>query len=298
MNDIELIKEKNRKYLKKKQSLSYKLFESFFMLLKTVLKGDIAEFKSTVRKKKNNLQIRFHTTGKTRLPQKKNTYRNEKIAVYTVFFGNIDTLLEPLVIDDNCDYFVITDQEIHEDSIWKKIDVDNALMSEFSNRKKNRYYKMHSHELFSDYAYCVYLDANIYIYGLISDLVYFINPKTGIGVHNMPNRGNIYEEIYARSLIDPRDSDLLEKQRKDYQQKGFANDEGMFECNVLVMSNTDKCVEVMERWWTEYEKYPARDQVSFPYVLWELGISQDDIGIIGNCMRLNPCFRIKEHIIQ
>ena len=298
MNNNELITENNRKYLEKKQSISYKMCESFLVLANTVLKGDIAEFKRTAKRKRINLQIRFHTTGKKRLPQKKNTYRNEKIAVYTVLFGNIDTLIEPLVIDDNCDYFVITDQEIPEDSTWKMLDADLSIVSGYSNRKKNRYYKMHSHELFKDYAYYVYLDANIYIYGLISDLVSYINPKTGIGVHNMPNRGNIYEEIYARSLIDPRDSDLLEKQRKDYQQNGFVNDEGMFECNVLVMSNTDKCKEIMERWWKEYEKYPARDQVSFPYVLWELGISQDDIGIIGNCMRLNPRFRIKEHIIQ
>lgn len=296
-NKTDLLAE-NRKYLKKKQSTSYKIYESVGLLLKPLLTGDVSGFKSTFKRKKNNIKIRSNTTGKTRHPQIKTKYMNERVAVYTALFGDIDSIIEPLVVDANCDYYVITDQEMPDNTIWKKKNVDLSVVDGYNNRQKNRYYKMHAQELFPEYAYCIYLDSNIYIYGRLSELIQYVNPESGIGIHNMPNRGNIYEEIYARSLIDPRDIDVLERQKNDYRQMGFSNEEGMFECNVIITKAGEMSNKIMNRWWKEYQKYPARDQVSFPFVLWELGISQDKIGIIGNCVRLNPYFRIKEHVIQ
>ena len=288
----------NKKYLEKKQSTSYKIYESIVLLLKLLLVGDISGFERVLKRKKTNIQIRSNTRRKTRYPQVKTEYLCEKVAVYIALFGNIDSIIEPLVVDPNCDYFVITDQDIPVCSIWKKKSVDMSVVDGYNNRQKNRYYKMHAQDLFPEYAYCIYLDSNIYIYGRLSELVQYVNPESGIGIHNMPNRGNVYEEIFARSLIDPRDIDILERQKKDYRQVGFYNEDGMFECNVIITKTGEASAKIMKRWWEEYKKYPARDQVSFPFVLWKLGIPQDKIGIIGNSVRLNPYFRIKEHIMQ
>jgi len=288
----------NQKYLEKKQSISYKIYESIRLLAKPLLTGDISGFKSTFKRKKNNIQIRSNTTGRTRHPQIKTNYMNERVAVYTALFGEIDSIIEPLVVDANCDYYIITDHDVPGDSIWKKKNVDMSVVDGYNNRQKNRYFKMHAHELFPEYVYRIYLDSNIYIYGQLSDLIKYVNPESGIGIHNMPNRGNVYEEIFARSLIDPRDADVLERQKNDYRRAGFSSEEGMFECNVIITKAGETSSKIMNRWWEEYKKYPARDQTSFPFALWELGIPQDKIGIIGNCMRLNPYFRIKEHVIQ
>ncbi|SFB88884.1 glycosyltransferase domain-containing protein [Butyrivibrio sp. YAB3001] len=296
-NKTDLLAE-NKTYLERKQSTLYKIYESIGVLTKTLLIGDIFGFKSILKRKKTNIQIRANTTIKIRYPQLKTKYMNERVAVYMALFGDIDSIFEPLVVDDNCDYYIITDQDVSCDSIWKKKDVDMSVVDEYNNRQKNRYYKMHAQELFPEYAYCIYLDSNIYIYGLLSELIQYVNPESGIGIHNMPNRGNVYEEIYARSLINPRDSRVLERQKNDYRQMGFKNEEGMFECNVIITKTGKESTKIMDRWWEEYKKYPARDQVSFPFILWDLGISQDKIGIIGNCMRLNPYFRIEEHVIQ
>ncbi len=288
----------NEKYLKKRYSTLYKIYDSVGLLAKDLLSRDISGFKRTLRRKKINLKIRAKTTQKNRYPKMKTEYMNEKVVVYTALFGNIDSIIEPLVVDENCDYYIITDQDIPEHSIWKRKNVDLSAVNGYNNRKKNRYYKMHSYEFFPEYKYCIYIDANIFIYGRLSELVQYVNPETGIGIHNMPNRGDIYEEIFARSLIDSRDLGILERQKKDYQQLGFKNVEGMFECNVIITKVGKTSEIIMKKWWEEYKKYPARDQVSLPFVLWDLGISQDKIGIIGNCMRLNPYFRIKEHLMQ
>ena len=288
----------NAKYLIRKQKKIYKVFESLGALCSSFFNDGVSGFKKMFYIKKVNLEIRRHTSKKDRYPVEKTEYNGERVAVYTVLFGDIDSIINPLVIDPNCDYYIITEREVEAGSIWKKLDVDMSVVKGYSNRKKNRYFKMHAYELFPDYKYCIYIDANIVIYGELSKLIKYINPVTGLGIHNMPNRGNIYEEIFARSLIDPRDIGILNRQKIDYISQGYDGAEGMFECNVLAMMNSLKCTEIMKRWWNEYKKYPARDQVSFPYVLWRLGISQDEIGILGNCMRLNPFFRINEHIIK
>lgn len=70
----------------------------------------------------------------------------------------------------------------------------------------------------------------------------------------------------------------------------------MFECNVIVRENCLKCNEIMNAWWEEFRRFPKRDQISFPYILWKKGISQEDIGILGENIRENPYFRLVEHI--
>ena len=49
-------------------------------------------------------------------------YNGEKIAVYTAIYGNYDSIPEPLYADPKCDYYIFTDQDIPDGSIWKKMD--------------------------------------------------------------------------------------------------------------------------------------------------------------------------------
>ena len=52
-------------------------------------------------------------------------YTGKRIVVYTSVFGNYDTIAEPLYCDPNCDYYIITDQEVPGNSIWKKYEKVN-----------------------------------------------------------------------------------------------------------------------------------------------------------------------------
>jgi len=47
-------------------------------------------------------------------------YTGKRIAVYTAIYGNYDTIPEPLYADPMCDYYIFTDKDIPEGSIWKK----------------------------------------------------------------------------------------------------------------------------------------------------------------------------------
>ena len=36
--------------------------------------------------------------------------------------------------------------------------------------------------------------------------------------------------------------------------------------------NKKDCIELMEKWWNEINNYSHRDQLSFNYIVWKLGI--------------------------
>ncbi len=289
----EILKE-NYDYLKHERSDSNKMKKSVEYLLNCFKSKRFREASLYIHEKVNNLIIRLNSTKTSKKRTRLSVYSGERMAVYTVLLGSRDRLMEPVVIDGNCDYFVITDQDIDSESVWKKIDVyfpDEC----YDAVLKSRYYKILYYLFLGEYRYSLYLDANVVLYGKPTELVSSINPASGIAFHNHPYRNSVYEEILARKIIEPSDAMILNLQKRMYKSQRYRSGEGMFECNVILRENTESCREIMDLWWEEFRKYPKRDQISLPYVLWKNKISIDDIGIIGNDIRLNPYFRVIEH---
>lgn len=293
-SDRELL-QNNYEYLVRKRSDLNKARDAFMFFFRCITESRSEDAIRFLKDKGTNALIRVHSTSIYRNRDEHGHYAGERMAVYTVLFGNRDVINEPKVIDENCDYYVVTDQPIQEGSIWEKIEYNFPLECS-DNVLKNRYFKILFQNILSKYRYSMYIDANIILYGKPTELVRFINPKTGIALHNHPHRCSVYEEIYAREHLSPEDCEVLEKQKKEYKRDGFKSGNGLFECNVIIRENTDRCRIIMEKWWEEFKKFPKRDQVSFPYVLWKNGIDYNDIGILGNDFRLNPYFRIIEHV--
>ena len=89
------------------------------------------------------------------------SYPKKRVAVYTCLFGKYDKIHEPLFINPNVDYFIITDQDVSECSAWKKKELDNIFGTEkMSSIEKNRFLKIMPHLFLKDYDYSIYIDAN------------------------------------------------------------------------------------------------------------------------------------------
>ena len=92
---------------------------------------------------------------------KENYFSSERIAIYTCITGGYDSVIEPLFIPDNCDYYLVTDREkkLPANSAWKQIVIDRSLpqLQNLDNAGLNRYYKMHPDVLFEDYNYSIYI---------------------------------------------------------------------------------------------------------------------------------------------
>lgn len=214
-----------------------------------------------------------------------------KIAVYTCIIGNYDELIEPLFVEPGIDYYVFTDLDCSNTSVWKKIDV-----TQFEDYRKltpsqlNRKIKMLSFKYLSEYDYSIYIDGNIEIVACVSPLIKEMGTHA-FGVHYHYKRDCIYDEKVRVIYSNKADKEILNKQMSSYKKEGFPCHYGLYENPILIRKHhdVDTC-NLMERWWQEYLNYSTRDQLSLPYVIWKTGYDRRKIHIIDKNFYLNPRF--------
>lgn len=105
----------------------------------------------------NDKKIKYQFDHSDELNYKvKGDYREHEIAVYTSIFGNYDHLIEPLYESKYCDYFAITDQEVSNSSVWKKLDCSGIDgFDKLDDYHKAKFCKMFPHILFPKYKYSI-----------------------------------------------------------------------------------------------------------------------------------------------
>ena len=228
---------------------------------------------------------------------KPNYFSNERIAVYTVVFGNYDSVPEPYCKPDNVDYYLITDQKVDlSSSIWKTIDISklDALFKGMTNVQKNRYLKMHPQVVFPNYKYSIYIDGNIQIVSDVTEYIHRIGTHD-VSMHLHSSRSCAYEEAKAVIYAKKESKQAIDEHIGHLRKEGFPEHYGMLECNIIARRHTEEMEILMEEWWTEFCNHSKRDQLSFPYVLFKNGIAVTEIGTLGNNVHNNPSFRLYTH---
>lgn len=224
---------------------------------------------------------------------------NLKLAVYTCVFGNYDKITNPAFMSEYCDYYIVTDQEIPKKCKWNKIIPHNTPegFEEWHPAIKNRYYKMHPHELFEEYDYSVYLDGNIQpMADLYPFLEKMIRENKNIALHKHPIFKCLYDSGEHLKKIELVDCELMDKQFELYNIEGFPHNYGFFECNVILRNHHEKkVIKVMDTWWDEYNKGVKRDQQSFTYALWKNGLNKSYVCVLGPDVRKNSRLKISDH---
>ena len=223
---------------------------------------------------------------------------DEKIVIYSVLFGNYDELKEPLYITPNCDYYVLTNQEVPKKSVWKKYSIEDFedRVKGFSNLEKARFFKTHPQILFPEYKYSMFIDANIQ---MVTDMrpVFAQLEENFIAIHNQTGRDCVYQEATEIIVIGKANKKEVKHQMNVYKKEGFPEHYGLFRTCVVVREHNDSnCVKLMELWWDEIQKYTKRDQLSFTYALWKMGLDKKAVSNLGYDPRTNPRFIEGTHI--
>lgn len=194
-----------------------------------------------------------------------------KILIYTALFGNYDELLEPEVIDKNCDYICITDNKQLKSIKWKIQYLDNID----NPVELNRMYKMLPHRFFSEYDYALYVDSNIKLNKSPLKIINAYMDKAAIAFPRHFMRDCIYDEALTclrhkkitKAEYETITTELLEANK-------FPKKYGLAENNILVRNLKDQpLIDVMEEWWVLFREYAARDQLSLMYLLWKHRVS-------------------------
>ena len=204
----------------------------------------------------------------------KNPYKN-RLAVYTVLMGDYDDLKTPNVIDDNCDYYCITNNSELKSDFYKIIYVKNKF--KLDNNRFSRYPKILPHKYFKKYDRSLYVDANFLINISVNEFINNFSKGNKMLCFNHPHRNCIYEEALACKELEKDDSKIIDEHIERIKAAGYPKDNGLLSGGILYRLHNDKEVKkVMKDWWKELYKGSRRDQLSFNYVAWKHNFKYDE----------------------
>jgi hypothetical protein len=212
------------------------------------------------------------------------------VAVYTALFGGYDRLLEQPPAD--VDFVCFTDDRGLTSRTW---DIRVVDLGERGTRAARRA-KTTPQELLSEYEWTIWVDARLSIRSE-AFVPTLIDAATASGLAGMAHRQRdcVYEEareVYRKAF--DRSPQLFDQIRR-YRRAGFPEHQGLVSTMVVARRTADPGVqEVNRRWWAEIDRGSVRDQVSLPYVLWELGFAP---GIVDRDPYENDLYVLHHHEI-
>ena len=190
----------------------------------------------------------------------------KNIAVYTVIFGKYDQL-RPVKIVGNADYICFTDEEMDAPEPWQLRVVD---MPHPDVRFATRYYFDQSTVVLPEYEYTIMHSGNKVLRVLPETLLKYLE-DTDIASFRHPNRSSIYKE-YQMILLNEYDTkENMLPQLHRYKKEGFSGSP-LSACTLLIRRNTPAIRELEKLWWHEVSNGSHRDQLSFDYARWKLGV--------------------------
>lgn len=231
-----------------------------------------------------------------------NYFSEERIAIYTCITGNYDQVYEPMFVPDNCDFFVITDQEIPKESYWKKIDTGSYVEQYLNEKQKtnpitvSRFFKMFPFEVFKDYRYSIYIDANFEIYTDLTEYVHKINSQYGLGFFQHEDRDCVYDEARRCVELGKDSSENLAKCVEYLRKQGMPYNYGLLAGGFIVRDHSNtRVISLMQAWWDAYNQLSCRDQISLPFILYKNNIRPVEVGTMGKSYKEELSFRRVPH---
>lgn len=189
-----------------------------------------------------------------------------KRVVYTVLFGNYDTLTNPRVKAKGVDYICLVDSDdVPVPSGWEKMVVDNPHSTAVRGQ---RAYKIWPYEVLPGYIQYLYVDAS---YNIIRDVTPLFNDCSGFMIKPHPKRSCVYDEAVAVIDLKKDTEDVVAAQMARYEENQMPYLFGCWESGILLRDKSPEALDISRRWLSELMDGSHRDQLSLPYVLWVSG---------------------------
>ena len=197
----------------------------------------------------------------------------KKYVIYTAMVGGYDEIMQPVVLDDRFDYILFSN-DIKEDrvGVWQ---VRPIAYTNPDNTRICRYVKTHPEELLPGYDASVWMDSNIRIMtsAVYERIVELYESGSLIASINHPERDCIYDEAFEVMYLRFEKENIVVDWCQKLRKERYPKHNGLYETNVMFRKhNTSLMSETNVMWWDCIEKYSKRDQLSFNYALWKLGV--------------------------
>lgn len=211
---------------------------------------------------------------------------------YTAITGGYDELTDPTVISDGWRYICFTSNPDIKSSVWEVMPMMEELMKS-SNVKAQRMIKICPHRYLPNYDECIWVDGNITIQ---CDLNEFTKQYCNNEFHTVKHyeRNCIYDECDAVVRYKKDTQEHADEIRKKLKAEGFPRNFGLAETGLIYRRNTDIVKQICEEWGKQIlANGTHRDQLTFNYVLWKLGMKVEYLP--SDIVRNGILFKLNEH---
>ena len=193
--------------------------------------------------------------------------KQKRIVIYTAITGKYDVLKNPTFLSENYDYICFSDDPSLKSDVWKIKKFDEY---DRDNIRKCRRVKILPHLFFQEYAYSIWMDANISLKGSPEELIHTYLKKEKLATFIHPDRDCIYDEAFVCGAMNKNSKEIIDQQMEQYKKEGYPFHHGLIASGVILRKHNDrKVIKAMEGWWHEIERFSRRDQLSFNYVAWK-----------------------------
>lgn len=194
----------------------------------------------------------------------------DKLIVYTCITNGKDEL-KTMPKSDRVRYVCFSDQPFEHEQ-WEY----QPLQWKESNdsRRIARWHKINSHLIFPD-CYTLWIDGNITLNFRPHLLLHSVNAHGDIVSKIHPVRDCVYQEFEAVRMLRYDDLEVLAEQEALYRSENFPEKAGLPETNILFRKPTQNTRDFNNLWWNMISRYSKRDQLSFTYCTWKLGLKWD-----------------------
>ena len=171
----------------------------------------------------------------------------KKYAVVTFMFNDYDILRDPLVVDENFDYYCLTDDKKLNSNVWKCIYIEKLDNVNLTGVQKTYMAKYSFYKYIPDgYEYWINIDASILVIDKMSNLIErFKYGGYDIGLSIHPDRMRYIDEYAIWEQTRGLDHKYTERfvEFANQNKVNLNEDSGLIECTVKVYKNTKAVVD-------------------------------------------------------
>lgn len=217
--------------------------------------------------------------------------------VYTAIFGNIKDKLRtiPKPGTDVAYFSFLDEQRLKQKRIINKPKWQ-AAEAQFKNenlRRQARAHKVLAHKIFTNCRYSLWLDGCLKLVSRdLNGIMEKHLSEADICVFKHKKRNCLYDELNACILQQKDDEIIMTSQVEKYLKEGYPANNGLAETTAVLRRHNKVTTEFNEMWWEEIKNGSYRDQLSFDYTAWKLGIKYD---LFPGYATLNPYFKWYRH---
>ena len=208
-----------------------------------------------------------------------------KTVIYSCVTGNYDKLLSAILAsraipEEDVSYVLFTDQT----GLPEKYRATGSHLSweirplewqhKLCRRRTARWHKLMSHLLFPEAEHTIWLDGSQRLHAVAAAKI--LLPHLGdksIATFKHPDRTCVFQELHACKRLKKDNAVLMERQLEAYRKEGYPVFNGMVETACVIRKQGPEQLEFNRLWWQQIKQHSFRDQLSFNYVAWKLGMS-------------------------